>query len=102
MLKVVKSPWLRKEDMHHNVHKVYRYPLISAKAVHTYRLFSGFVAAFVSYRLCDSLHLCRRATLTDNEILSDRTINVSQIHNADVFTFLVFNSVCNDFKQRFC
>ncbi len=88
--------------MHHDVYKVYRYPLIRTEAIDTYGLFSSLVAAFVSYRLGDGLHLRGGTTLTDDKIVGDGTIDMPEVHDADVFTFLVFNGGNDDLKQRFC
>ncbi len=88
--------------MHHDVYKVYRYPLIRTEAIDTYGLFSSLVATLVSYRLGDGLHLCGRPTLANDKIVGDSAIYMPEVHDADVFTFLVFNGGNDDLKQRFC
>ena len=79
MLQVIVLAYVWQENMRHHVGKIHSYPLSVLQAHYMSGLLTQLFASHLSNTLSNSLHLCRRVTLTYNEILTDSTFYLTQV-----------------------
>ena len=83
--------------MNEDVAIVDSYPLVGTKSDDMCRFLTG-LAAFVTHRLSDSLHLCGRLSLTDHKILSHGSVNLTKVTDDNVAAFLFLNTFSDGFN----
>ena len=79
MLQVVVLAYIGQKHVRHHVGIVHSHPLGVLQTHYMSRLLAQLLTCHLSNTLSNSLHLCRRVTLTNNEILTDSAFYLTQV-----------------------